>query len=356
MWKHIFILGFILTVIGGYVFWVNRPEQSTPQGALSSSVVHQIPRSERGVVSTERDAAPAESVIVSSDKEKTASDTIELPNEAQSNRDILRKMYGGDEESLTPGVQKMFALFDTPEYVSFLETQPTSFAAFWDFFASQGVPLDRNDLLDKFQSRFQMYFPGETPVTLEPQMREKLHNLVAESDGDILQVLTDFVSDEQNNTWGMLHFETDVGAFANWTVENFLSLSSMSTDAGVVEAEHPVVPTQDRPSGDLPAEVSETPSLPNKDGVVPKNHITAKTESEIRALLASPQADVPKLPTEISFVKILRGAFPPQRVNAAMQTLNRYKSQDALRRLRKSDPEIATYIERFVQKSKEEEK
>ena len=48
--------------------------------------------------------------------------------------------------------------------------------------------------------------------------------------------------------------------------------------------------------------------------------------------------------------------FLPQRVKAAMQTLNRYKSQDALRRLRKSDPEIATYIERFVQKSKEKDK
>ena len=44
MWKHIFIIGLILTVIGGYVFWTSSREQNIPQDTPSPIAVQQSPQ------------------------------------------------------------------------------------------------------------------------------------------------------------------------------------------------------------------------------------------------------------------------------------------------------------------------
>ena len=62
----------------------------------------------------------------------------------------------------------------------------------------------------------------------------------------------------------------------------------------------------------------------------------------------TPDLRVRELPTNESLEKNLRDAFSPTRFNRAMETLNRYGPDEGLRRLKKSDPEVAKRIERLL--------
>ena len=321
MWKHIFIIGFILTVVGGYVFWTSSRDQNIQQDISQQTLQHKI-------------------------RESVSDETVELPNEnkielADKVEQLMSEVFEDDilteEQDSTPDALKMFLLMETPAYASFLETDPTSLSAFYDFFAAHGVALDKNKLFEDAENRFKKHFPGESAEEVEPRMRQALADLYAESGGNPY-VLVDFVSNEEYAAWGTHYFRTDSKAFIGWGGDIIRNYELPSTEGAVLTE-------QGEPSDELPTKAaSETLQLPQDDDV------PIGDNGDIDALANR------ELPREPSFAKMLRGAFPPQRVNAAMRTLNRYEAPDALRRLRQSDPEIATYIERFVRRSKEEDK
>ena len=352
MWKHIFIIGLILTVIGGYVFWTSSREQNIPQDTPSPIAVQQSLQPKTAA------AVPHENTEFSEENKVVLSEKL---------KQVMSEVFGDEvseeEQLVTPDAQKMLSLLGTPAYEAFLETDPTSLAAFYDFFAAHGVPLDKNELFEEAQNTFQKHFPGESAEALEPRMRQALSDLYAESGGDPL-VLVDFVLNEQYDAWGWHYFQTDSDAFIKWGADIIRNYDPPPTDVPVVEIEGAVSPMQGEPSDEslsdeLPTAASETPHIPQNGDVPIEDNIDidAAVKAEIRRAFLNPTGpEKPELLRVPRFEKILRDAFPPQRVKAAMQTLNRYESQDALRRLRKSDPEIATYIERFVQKSKEKDK
>ena len=78
------------------------------------------------------------------------------------------------------------------------------------------------------------------------------------------------------------------------------------------------------------------------------------TIEEIEAeLLKTLFPDERALRTQSNIQKVLREQFSPQRFNSAVQTLSQYGPQEGLRRLKESDPEIAIYVERLIQRNKE---
>ncbi len=82
-------------------------------------------------------------------------------------------------------------------------------------------------------------------------------------------------------------------------------------------------------------------------------HLT-KSDADIQAELE--KQILPELPAEEDFEKALRQRFSPERFNRARATLNQYGPEEGLRRLKESDPEIATHVERLIQKRPESEK
>ena len=340
MYKNVFIVCLILTAVIGCVFWISYREHNIPRGTSSPIVVQQSVRP------NPIEAAPH------GNAELSDQDDVLL-----SKQDIKRlmsdvyKVYEafGEEvvepTSVSSDVQKLQSLLDTPEYATFLKTGQTSLAAFYDFFASHGVPLDKNKLFEEARNTFQKHFPGESAEALEPRMREALSNLYAESDGDQFVVL-DFVLDERYDAWGTHYFQTDSEAFIKWGLDIIRNYDRPSTEVPVVETERSVSLTQDEPSDeslshDLPPAASETPQ---HGDVLSENNIDIDTAVEAESLTRVE----PSAPSNLSFENILRGAFPPHRVKVALQTLNRYEPKIALRQLRQSDPEVATYIERFI--------
>ena len=62
------------------------------------------------------------------------------------------------------------------------------------------------------------------------------------------------------------------------------------------------------------------------------------------------ETDVPAFPTDAGLENVLRERFSPERFSTAAQTLRRYGPEEGLRRLRASDPEVATHIQRFLRR------
>ncbi len=75
----------------------------------------------------------------------------------------------------------------------------------------------------------------------------------------------------------------------------------------------------------------------------------SKIESKIENSLLRQQRQIPHR-SEGSFVETLRTHFSPVRVNRTVTTINQYGPEEGLRRLKKSDPEIAAHIEKQLQR------
>ena len=359
MRKHILILGLILAVIGGYVFWTNNHHEQNTQSVPPSPV--SAPQQKNTTIL--RGNAPIS-------QENTEQENTESLGGPQDIKSAMGRVYS-EEQLASPKMQKLFEILDSPEYAAFSETGQTgNLGAFFDFLASQGVPVDKNDLLEIFQGFFQQHFPGETPESLEPQMRQTLINLLDESDTDFIGVLIDFMSNEQYNAWGMLYFQTDADTFARWavgTIKNHLE-SPLPNALSVVETEAPIVPVEGVPANEFsfdelptdPAELppdpsTDLPAFENKEVLTERNiNNDANIEAELRGLLEQIAPDAPALPTEASLEKMLRDTFSPQRLNTVMQTLHRYGPEEGLRRIKTSDPQVATQIERFIHGNRKE--
>ena len=82
-------------------------------------------------------------------------------------------------------------------------------------------------------------------------------------------------------------------------------------------------------------------------------HLT-KSDADIQAELE--KQFLPEFPAEEDFEKALRQRFSPERFNRALATLNQYGPEEGLRRIKESDPEMATHVERLLQKRTDSEK
>ncbi len=69
--------------------------------------------------------------------------------------------------------------------------------------------------------------------------------------------------------------------------------------------------------------------------------------------------DVPQVPTDLptieAFETSLKEQFSSERFEWAMSTLERYGTEEGLRRLKESDPEIAEQVERLRSRAGREE-
>ena len=80
----------------------------------------------------------------------------------------------------------------------------------------------------------------------------------------------------------------------------------------------------------------------------------ADFETEFLKFLERTLPEQPEQSSVADFEKQFRDTFTPERFNTAIQTLNRYGPEEGLRRLKASDPEVATHVEHLIEKNKEE--
>ena len=343
MWKCFLILGLLLTVVAGYLFWASHREQNMQQ-VVPGPVAVEEP--------TIGDSPEIRSKKMETDVEKTQE--FSQPSDTDST----------SEPEMTDRDKKIAALEKTPEYAAFLEKKSGSLYDLLDFYASHGIEVDKNAYHVLFNRIFKENFPGETPASVEPKLQQKLINrLNAIATDDDLDVVMDFIVDDKHSAWGSLYFETDSVAYSNWVMGILNNHQSTAAESVIVETGPNILPTEGgssnaRSSDDIATTSSEQRPIPSTEPpVLEASDVLIESgtdiDAEFRELLESTLPEAPKLTTFVEFEKRLRESFSPNRFNAAMQTLNRYGPEDGLRRLKASDPEVAKHFERFIQAEQE---
>jgi len=345
MWKGFLILGLLLTVIAGYLFWASHREQNMQQVVPGSVAVE---------ASTIGDSPEIRSKKMETDVEKTQE--LSQPSDTDSTSEL----------EMTDRDKKIAALEKTPEYAAFLEKQSGSLYDLLDFYASHGIEVDKNAYHVLFDRIFKENFPGETPVSVEPKLRQELMNRLSRSDtDDDLDVVMDFIVEEKHSAWSSLHFETDSVAYSNWVMRVLNDHQSTAAEPVIVETVPTTLPTGSTESApadkhlfdDIATTSSEQPLPSTEPPVLEAGDVPTESgtdiDAEFQKLIESTLSEAPKLPTLVEFEKRLRESFSSKRFNAAIQTLNRYGPEDGLRRLQASDPEVAKHFERLRQAEQE---
>jgi len=282
---------------------------------------------------------------------------------AERSRDVtleaVRILRGTETDTFQEKLQKAM---NTPEYQEYAKKQQETFGVdlslWWDFLESQGLGSGRT-----LQERdFAALFPGGgDSKDYEPDMRKKFAELVLEHPlKDTGALLGEFWQDKANYIWTREHFNGHVGDY-DWA-------ENIRQNAGNILAEFTVVEGETAPSTPIPDLIPEqrSPDVAEetRGGQLPtlkETRTPTETFEQIpqsfpeleKELTADIFADIPHLPNNPDFETALREQFSPQRFTAAMRTLQQYGPQEGLRRIKASDPEVATHLERLIRPEKE---
>lgn len=224
------------------------------------------------------------------------------------------------------------------------------------------------EILADVQKRFRQHFPQETADELETQMREKLTTLFRQSDIQfpvplqephtqdcVQEVMAEFFAEERNVVWMMERFQGDYFAFAQWAVELLQDAAppvpEMPASFDTYDARNPAR----GPGLDTETSVSNMQPQTDREPIQSRASHALKgfedvvTESEVdTGSERIPQ--MLELANEEHLETALRERFSPERFNRALQTLQQYGPEEGLRRLKNSDPAVATHIERHLQR------
>ena len=279
-----------------------------------------------------------------------------------------RIMRGTTEND--PHLKKLRKAMESPEYLEYLKKQKQDKRGFdmrlyMDFMKTQGVyDIGWEEYSDMV---FREFFPeGGTPADYEPEMRRQLAEICLEyperTPSENYTAFRKKADEYDNGMWAHIYFQGSTGERLDWAEniqQNAVSIVAELTPADTVidTATSPTDSTftPDASTADVVTENSDTPPPP-REGTVSLKELGQIPQSleELDAEFEKDSfADIPNLPTNADFEKALRERFSPQRFNTAMQTLTQYGSKEGLRRLKESDPEVATHIERLIRPEKD---
>lgn len=329
----------ILTVIGIGVFW--------------------------GILQPKNDTRPAKSA--NPEKLSSQPNSVEplKPTTASRVKEMMTSVFT-EEELTLPENQQLLQILDSPQFHDFLETNPRNLGEFFDFFRSEGIAIDKNAVFETFHETFKQQFPAETAVSLEQHMRLSLSKLFTESGLEsetagnredtekFDRALEMFLSESENVTWMMNHFQGDYMKFGHWAIDVLQnpvpSRPELSPFVDMNEGPSPTAKGYSIPEGPY------TPTIaPQENGRMPNpEHSTAvKLESPAQSNFESENTapstigipELPELPSEERLKTALSEQFSVERFNRAIQTLKHYGPKEGLRQLKVSDPEAAKRIE-----------
>lgn len=270
-------------------------------------------------------------------------------------------------------IQAMKKALDSPEYLEYMRKQDAVYPGFnmgfwWDFLESQGIEAVGRKLQEM---QFREVFPTGDYVDYEPDMRKKLAALFLEySPTDVFgieneidthaytrEIVDLFMNADWANKIWMRGYFNGYDGHLDWADnirQNATQMVADTTSANTgidVSTGLPITP-----------ELSTTEHTEKPVNVDAASPVLETIEQAPQTVEASevefmkdifPDVDIPNLFTNAESVSMIRQHFSPQRVDTAMQTLSQYGLQEGLHRLKKSDPEVATHIERLIQPSRE---
>ncbi len=306
---------------------------------------------------------------------KTAAPAVPTPEArvAERTRQTLNTFFEETEQDEDPYVQELMRAMEAPAYEEYMKKQLAtpgfSFKLYFDYLESQGVESHR----DMYENSFRRHYPTGSLASYEPMMRKRLAELFQKAPAidptdseavleQISAVMSEFGKAPGHSSWVLAHFlgvgEHDWAADIQKNAASILAETTESRDTRDparftdVEPSAAVSETiQTKEKVDIPPEnehLRET--LPSRADIEPRPETAEALEAEF---LKNLFADIPEAPSDTAFQQTLRERFSPERFNTMMQTLKRYGREEGLRRLKVSDPEIATHLQRLMSSKKE---
>ena len=335
---------FILSILGVFLWGMLQPKEKLPM------VIYKTVTPEPDATETAQEAGPLQ-----------AENPLTVEEKVEQSKVLLDAL----QDNSNPYTQKLQKALNSPEYLEYLKSQEGTFGvnltAWWDFLESQGLSSGRSLQQKEFRKRFTV---GDA-ADYEPEMRKKVAELaLANPELDTVGLLQTFWrqdEDRSNYIWSRQHFNGHVGDF-DWVEnirQNAASILSESarTEADIDTVALPTPSTVAPEFGPIDGieESTDSASAPRAVTGPPTDIEPVSESSEVlkAELTKSIFAERPDISTNADFEKTLRERFSPERFTTAMQTLTQYGPKDGLQRLKESDPEVATHIERFLQPSKE---
>ena len=262
---------------------------------------------------------------------------------------------------------------NSPEYIEYQKKQDerigTDLDLWWSFLESKGLSSGRMAQ----EERFREHFPTGDYADYEPQMRKRLAELFLESGlsatatddeqsvKQTISVLVQFRSEAEANTvWMRGHFNGYVGDL-EWAQEirrNAADIVTGVDDTNLISTftetdtlvESTPTDVAEKNLDDASQSTLFSEEAPTLDDLEQMPQTVEEIEAE---LLKTFFPDVRELPTETGIENVLREQVSPQRLSTAMKTLSQYGPEEGMHRLKESDPEVATHIERLLQKREE---
>ncbi len=285
---------------------------------------------------------PVLPITPTTEKSSAVQENTEIPADEQV-LEMLSTFFSADELA-TPENQQLIEVIRSPAYEAFLATKPTGIGDILDFFQSQSIPIDKTQVFRQFSEY--------TTTTSERDMRAQLSQLFLDTYIEMEtetgaaafeDVIAEFLSEQDNLSWMMTHFEGDFMKFGEWTTDVLRNPTSPREEtSAVVNSNTTSQPTHNARDTD---EIDKTPSIEVGDETLTEDAPHIDVES-----LEVLTPEVPELPSEENLETALHEQFSPERFSRAMNMLNQYGPEEGLRRLKDSDPEVAKQVARLLPK------
>ncbi len=287
------------------------------------------------------------------------------------------KSFLTDEQLQTffaiPEVKRVLEILESPEYTAFITTEPATTREWDEFWAKHGIIQDP----DRFQKEFREVFPTGEPEDFELEMRQTFADIFRDVDANDMMAIFNkapqFLSDPRNRAWMNAYFDRKDRDFEAWAANILENLSanlreaSSAEDAFLEDAILRQLPSPDR-NVDVPSAAdthgaSEVPTQ-QADEKMPVETASATPNSEpdapdaidINNLLTDDSLDAlfaeDRLETLLK-QRLNAKTFSTEDVQRALAVLDRYGPKEGLRRLRETDPEVASQIEGFLRQRQE---
>ena len=382
-WYHLASLAVVLAVVGiSFPLWTPTPTSvnvsDIPQESISVPPVPQRIRCYssygffgRGSEISTGNVSPVFSGIVPFDVARK-----NFPD-AHPVVATFKSLFSDEERQAffdTPEMKRFLQVLESPEYAEFITTQPTNRETD-EFWAKHGFIQDP----DRFQKAFRDAFPTGEPEDFELEMRQTFAENFRDADpnnmtNEIINRAPKFLSDPRNRAWIDGYFDGENSDFGAWGENILKNLSanlpeaSSPEDVILEDASLMESPSQDR-TVDIPSEtdthwepdvstqqdvekmlVETAAETPNSESLAPNvidfnQHLT---DDSLDALFAEDNLET------LLNQRVNSKELSTEKVQRAMDVLNRYGPKEGLRKLRDSDPEVAKQIEGFIRQRKED--
>ena len=222
-----------------------------------------------------------------------------------------------------------------------------SFSKFKDYMISKGITefsmADQSP--SHFQDLFQKHYPGKTPSDLEPEMRQRLIDMIEEYGYD--KGRKKFLQTREVGIWAAARFKLlsdNQESITAWVDDVYIS-DLEDTENIIGSVSPPPIVSQDALSSDnsvLAPPFTETENVSSAQ-VQPLTEVS--TRGGPGKVITEKLPTAPERPIDLELEARLKKQFSSARFERAMDTLERYGPKEGLRRLRENDPEVAKQIE-----------